>query len=419
MIKFSCRCKHVFELDEDMAGKQIQCPDCHLLVDVPTHAELAELGQDGILQVGDPIPPDPHGFEKLRRVYGKQKVDEFGQEIDIRQSYEELIAAGTSDDPDAFDNHPTAPKYDPETGELVRPLEIRESDRPQIPEAIPFANAALSYATPELNQHASMVRPLLELLMPINLAAMFFVLLAHVFLIMSVFSLFLSFFALFIIGFGLIAHYANVIEEVAIEERDELPRFLRHFNIGEDIWLPAVRVLFAAFICFLPCRILYYVVRYNGHPTLPEIFAIVALDIVGFILFPAVLLINITSGSLSNLRPDRVLGTMATIGWRYVLLVILFMVTFTLYIWGMMATAIHAVSVLTWAPVPWFLTGVGAYGTMILAIYLMHYFAWMMGLCYRAHHLEFPWVFQYQTRIIPGVNAPRHLPMNRPIHPQK
>ena len=164
-----------------MAGRQVQCPDCQRLVDVPTTNELAELSEDGTFRMDAPVDRDSGHFEKMRRVYGKDKVDENGAEIDLRQTRDELAAAGTEDDILAFEHQPTAPKYDPETGELIRPLDI--VDDPTIaphPSQLPMATNTLNYASPEL-QAGLPYSPLARLLSPINLAAMFFVLFFQLF----------------------------------------------------------------------------------------------------------------------------------------------------------------------------------------------------------------------------------------------
>ncbi len=305
---------------------------------------------------------------------------------------------------------PHAPKYDPETGELVRPIEV--ADNPELaphPANIPFAKSAINYAAPDLNQRYSIFSPLLRLVMPINLASMLFVVLAHAFLIMALMSFVLAVFVIFIVGAGIVAHYANVIEEVAIEERDELPRFLRHFNITDDIWLPFCRIGVASILCFWPGMVVRLVGAVKGWP-LPEVTVIhLALDFFGMILFPATVLIAATSGSLTNLRPDRVLGTMFQIGPKYVFFVVLYIVAMVPYLIGFAAAASQFMSLFTKGPsVAWFMAGLLDYAIMSIGVFLMHYFAWLLGLAYRSDHDSFPWVLQHHVRTIPGVTAPRY-----------
>jgi hypothetical protein len=394
-----------------MAGLQIQCPGCLLLVDVPTHEELEQLSEDGTIRVEAPSHVvDPDRFEKLRRVYSRTHVDDQGVEIDLRNTPEQIAAAGTDDSALEYDVVPHAPKYDPETGELVRPIEV--ADNPELalhPAHIPFAKSAINYASPDLNQKPSIFSPFLRLLMPINLASMFFVVLAHAFLIMTMFSFVLAIFVIFIVGTGIVAHYANVIEEVAIEERDELPRFLRHFNITDDIWLPFCRMGVAAILCFWPGMVIRLAGAIKGWP-LPEVTVIhSALDLVGIIFFPACLLIATTSGSLTNLRPDRVLGTIFRIGPRYGFFVILYIVALVPYLVGFIAAVSQFGSLFINGPsVKWLFAGLLDYAIMSVGIFLMHYFAWLLGLSYRSEHNSFPWVLQHYVRTIPGVTAPRY-----------
>ncbi|MGD0390211.1 MAG: hypothetical protein ABSC42_14790 [Tepidisphaeraceae bacterium] len=424
MIQFPCRCKHLFEFPDDMAGKQVQCPNCQLLVDIPSMDELSQLSEDGTFRVdAAPAGRSPEQFEEMRRAFSRRKVDENGLEVDLRQTAEQIAAAGTNEPIDDFENFPTAPRYDPETGELLRPLQIRSDDSiPPHPSQIPLAQTTLNYGTADPNAKLSLCRPLLQLLTPINLAVMFFVLLTHLFLILVSFSV-LVIFAILLIGTGLIAHYANVIEEVGVEERDELPRFLRQFNFTDDVLLPCAHVLLAWIICFGLGRVVWIVWAAENWPVRSLYPISLALDSLGLVFFPAVVLTIVTSGSLLNLRPDRLLGTIAQIGPRYAYLVLLYAVAIAVYVFGVFATLWHAMFVYKFvispialppsAPTTWFSSLGAAYEMLIVGIFLMHYFAWLLGLAYRTGHEKFPWVFHHRQRIIPGVNAPRHA---KPVH---
>jgi hypothetical protein len=421
MIKFSCHCNHVFEFPEDMAGRQVQCPDCHRLVDIPTTDQLAEISEDGTFRVEEPAPQETSRFEEMRRVYAKEKVDVDGVEFDLRQTHEELAAAGTENDIYEFEHHPTAPKYDPETGELIRPLDIVVD--PTIaarPSQTPMATNMLDYATPGTGDLP--YSPLAQLLSPINLAAMFFVLLAHLFFYLAAFSLYLTCVAILFIGPALVAHYANVIEEIGIEERDELPRFLRHFSILEDIWYPFAHVFLAWMICFGPAVLLWPYWILHGWPLTPAIITVSILDLAGLILFPAVVLTTTTGGSLMNLQPKRVMTVIALIGPKYPLLVLLYFVAFVFYVIGMLTVPIQFILMLAMARhVPIYYRAPVAYGSMIAGIFLMHYFAWLLGLHYRRLHQKFPWVYHQRERIIPGVTTRRYARFVRgfPVQPPK
>ena len=412
MIKFTCHCNYLFELPEEMAGRQVQCPSCQRLVDVPTHNELAELSDDGTFRMDAPAAPKAGHFEEMRKVYAKDKVDEFGMPIDLRQTRSELAAAGT-DEPFDFDENPTAPKYDPETGELIRPLDIVQD--PAIaphPSQVPLATNTLNYATPAL-QGELPYSPLVRLLSPLNLVTMFFVLLCQGFFFFAAVIPLLSVLAIVFVGPAIIAHYANVVEEIGIEERDELPRFLRHFNFVDDIWLPFAHVLLAWAICFGPTEILSILWRHFHWSLSSEIFVRSFFDIAGLIFFPAVVLTTITSGSFANLRPDRILNVIAQIGPRYAFLVILHAVAFVFYLFGMLFPPIQIYLFITNTRYrsPDYI-GPAACVLLVVAIFLMHYFAWLLGLAYRRRNQNFHWVFHDHARIIPGMNAPRY---SRPV----
>jgi hypothetical protein len=407
MIRFACQCKYEFEVPEEFGGRQLQCPQCKLLVDVPTQAELAQLTEEGIFRMEESGPAKDH-FEELRRAYSKRKVDENGVEIDLRLTPEQLAAAGTNDE--ALDPVGTAQKYDPETGELIRPLEVRhDPNEPAHPSQIPMAHPTLNYATRDYNADVSIFAPLVELLMPINLVTMFFVLLVHLFMTAIVFSIYVVIGITLIFGGGLVAHYANVIEEIAIEQRNELPRFLRHFNLADDIWLPFCNILLAFIYCFLPAIFMHAFLSDSSLGPAPKVLINLSMVMLGLIFFPAAVLTTTTSGSILNLRPDRVLGTIAQVGARYAYFVIVLVAAVIAYYVGFVETLLVPIRFIggktaqSWIEIP-----AVAYTALVLGIYLMHYFAWILGLSYRLFHHQFPWVLQRHIREIPGVTASRY-----------
>ena len=411
MIRFSCICKFAFEVPAEMAGTQMQCPECHRLVDVPSMDELQGIGEDGAYRMSAAEPgTDPEHFERMRRAFAKEKVSEEGLEIDLRQTHEQFLAAGTEEHYEDYSAGGTVPKYDPETGELVRPLEVKGEPRvmPVIADAVPLAQTALNYASPGVRVGYSIWSPFLKLFAPINMASMFFVFLTHVFIAISVFSLFSRFIVELGAGLALIAHYGVVMEEIGIEELDEIPRFMRHFNIADDIWLPFARIFLAWMICFGPGWVvwMFWGNMKITHPA--GLLAAMGLDAVGLVFFPAIVLTTVTSGSFSNLRPDRVLGTIGRIGAKYAFFVVLYFVAITIYMVGFVATPIHVAEIIGKTPfLVWLREGFIWWGLLALGIVLMHWFAWLMGMAYRTGHMEFPWVFQQMVRDIPGVTGPR------------
>jgi hypothetical protein len=236
---------------------------------------------------------------------------------------------------------------------------------------------------------------------------------------MGLFSLVMAFVVIIVMGVGIVAHYANVIEEVAIEERDELPRLLRHFDFADDIWLPFCRVCVASVLCFGPGIAVRLAAAIEGWPPDRVRVAHLILDFLGLILFPATVLTTTTSGSYANLRPDRVVGAIARIGPRYALFVVVFTVAIIVYALGFTAAVFQLNELFLRGPsVQWFLKGLTAYGILFAAIFLMHYFAWLLGLSYRMGHHSFPWVLQHYVRAVPGVTAPRY-PASVPPSPRQ
>jgi TctA family transporter len=41
-----------------------------------------------------------------------------------------------------------------------------------------------------------------------------------------------------------------------------------------------------------------------------------------------------------------------------------------------------------------------SYGSLIMGIFLMHYFCWVLGLLYRQKHEQFPWVLQRHVKTL-------------------
>jgi hypothetical protein len=123
--------------------------------------------------------------------------------------------------------------------------------------------------------------------------------------------------------------------------------------------------------------------------------------IIGTILTPAVLLTTNTSGSTLNLRPDRVLKVIRICGAHYIGVTLLWAVAWPIYAIGwvgfcfaLLRAFIGVNSRSRGILVDWMVV----LPALLVGIYLMHYFCWYLGLLYRAHHAEFPWVFQRHIR---------------------
>ncbi len=136
-IGFSCRCGEQFEVPLEMAGTELQCPQCKRLVDVPSISDVNNIEDDGTLKLDGTEPQtEPGRFHELREAFRRERVDDFGREIDLRRDVtgrligggeEELIGLA-GDVPLAAIPLPQAalerPKYDPVTGELIEELGV-------------------------------------------------------------------------------------------------------------------------------------------------------------------------------------------------------------------------------------------------------------------------------------------------------
>src|SRR5580658_5105244 len=124
MIRFTCRCGHLFEESDDDAGAGVQCPMCLLLNDVPLPGELAAMGGDGTYTVGQRLTvPNPDALPDLIEAFGKNKVDADGNPIDLRNEDGDMLDVGAFETVEQM-QHRQRPRYDPETGELLTPIPL-------------------------------------------------------------------------------------------------------------------------------------------------------------------------------------------------------------------------------------------------------------------------------------------------------
>lgn len=424
MIRFNCNCTNPIEVADDMAGGLLQCPKCGRLLDIPTLDDLANLNEDGTYRVGAKVAdPEPNRLPELKRTYGHDKIATDGREIDLRPTPEDVAAAGTEyGEIDLVEQmHVSPPKYDPITGELIRPMTMRPDQVPDTPVSqIPVAVPVLGYASGQtLTRGAAAVgNPFKALLSGPNLFVMLVVFFMHTIGVMLPVGIaMLGFIASILTGalsllamMVLFSHYGMVLEELAIEERDELPRPLRDANLYDDVFRPFCNELTAVVLCYWPVIALLLAGRQNHLLRVAELAFLSA----GTFFFPAVFLTAVTSGSFLNLWPPRVLETIACIGSRYVMYAVLFVAAALVYLLGI------AGSVLGLGTIFWVLTGIRLPGfvgrlagclTLAIGIYLMHAFCWILGLAYQRHHVEFPWVLQ---RHIPDPTRPPPPPRKKP-----
>jgi hypothetical protein len=410
MIKFPCKCGNIFNLTDDMAGGMLQCPRCGLLNDIPTLNDLPNLSEDGTVKLAERSASsevhDQHAIAQMHVAFSPHTTDHLGRQKDLRPDEEHFQAIGESNE------EPTRaiPKYDPATGELVRALDLKSSEpMPVLPatdDAPPLAAIpvqpiqparSISYATYGTHAAVTPATLLLELFQPANAVVMLFLFIFY--LIAGTFGTMLAIGSLFfhislqvlnVFLWLIIAHYGCVIEDTALEARDELPRPLRNLDLNQDIISPFINVVVAGLICYFPAII-------AGIPRIPlddhtRLLLVLLFGFVGSFFFPAVVLTTITGSTLQNLRPDRVLAVMLRCGGDYILAV-------GVYLVWLLPTAFYLIAeTATWmdptiaARLQKPLVCIPA---LAVCVYLTHYFCWLLGLMYRSHHEQFPWVLQH------------------------
>jgi hypothetical protein len=402
MIKFPCKCGFGFEVSQEMAGQPLQCPRCMLLNEVPLLSDLADLEQDGTIRM-EPVSIEEEGRREaeLRRTYLPRRQDDSGDDIDMRNTFDQMADAGADEIPLELKDlvRPGTPKYDPVTGELIKPLTMR-GDEAQSVIPIPAGPATLQYQKHYESPGLTMWKAPLLLFTPGSGAVMLFMVgiqlaTLGVWVICGAGLLWAGFIPAFVYLMT-IAHIANIVEETGPEEKDDLPTPMRGASWYEDIWFPFWRFTVAFAFCYWPALL-----TYSSHSAWHKLGPVLApgiagaLALLGSFLFPAVLLITVCSGTYINLRPDRVLGTISAIGGKYLLVAILWCASAGIFVAGTLGGIAWALNLVAWvksaSPPP----NIGLSMVLITAgMYLLHMFGWILGGLYRNNHSNFPWAFQ-------------------------
>jgi len=295
------------------------------------------------------------------------------------------------------------------------------AENPASPAEIPMAKPALNYASNATLVRPSFLRLFVNLFMPLNIAVMFAVLCLHVlllpvFLAASVGILFPILAVIFLAG-ALLAHYGNVIEEIGPYERDELPRPMRDVSWHEDLWSPFCNVIGSLLICYGPAFFTPGVLhRFGVHEPAGLILALI-LAILGTFLFPAVVLTMQCSGTILNLRPDRILQVIAICGTDYFITLLVLILAVLIYSWGGVGTALATIEFLhTSGLPPWLISWTVTVPVLCVGIFLTHFFCVCVGLLYRFHYSQFPWILQRHERTKRDSEAPG-LPPSRRTRP--
>jgi hypothetical protein len=416
MIKFPCKCGFQFEVAQERAGEPLQCPRCMILNEVPLLSDLADLENDGTIRM-EPISREEQGAreEELRRTYLPRRQDETGNDIDMRNTFQQYVNAGADDVPlELKDNlRPGTPKYDPVSGELIKPLAMRgEEARPVIP--IASGPPTLHYEKNYFSPAQAIWRAPMLLFTPGSSAVLLIMVAVHISMlavwVLVGGGLIWAGFIPFFVYMMTIAHVANIIEETGPEEKDELPTPMRGASWYEDIWLPFFRFLTAFAICHAPAFLAIFFLKAHSPATV-ALFR--GLFLAGSFFFPAALLIVNTSGTYINLRPDRILGTIGAIGIRYGLVVLLWLVSAWLLVEGTLRGIVWAASLVALDPPAVAPPNIGiTLAEITFGMYLIHMFSWILGGLYRSCHPKFPWV--YQRYITPPKIKRRKVRPHRP-----
>lgn len=382
-----------------MAGGSIQCPHCHLLADVPLLSDLGNLEDDGTLKMQPPTLDEADREAELKRAYIPRRQDDNGEDYDLRQTFEQLVEAGADHVPLELKDElrPGAPKYDPITGEIIHPMAMKGDDH-QAVVPIPIGPKVLQYQPVDAASATAFRGSLGALLRPGNIVVLVFIFLLH--LVMATEYLFILRGVAFVFIFFFIwPHLANVVEEVAVQESDEFPTPLRGLSFVDDLWNPLIHFFGAWLICYgiapATIAIAAHFLAAQSAQTVPMAqLVITVLSLLGSYFFPAVFLTLCTSGSLWNLRPDRVFGVIGICGVRYWAMVAFWLVSLAVY-----AAALFAVDGANYWGLPTALylflkAKVVCLPLVFVAICLMHLFARELGMLYRANHEKFPWVLQ-------------------------
>jgi hypothetical protein len=439
MIQFNChRCHRPLEVSEDEVGSSLQCPGCGYLIDVPTLNDIQHLQQDGTYEMVESIPakgklPDNRKLPSLME----------HDELDRRATAEEFLAIGVTPEELAEQRQevapgvPKAPKYDPITGELLTPIELKSDRKPGTPPpmvALPASvadrlnpNKTLSYARASLasktGREEKLWYPYVGMFKIANLAVWLlvtFMLGGGVFL--QIFP-FLALLFMYIIWPALmlicICHVANTVDETGPTGRDEMPVPLRQLSWVEDIWRPLVYLFVSWFLATLPLTGFRVV---TGQ--WPPLYAQLPLEILFYFVFPALLMTTVCSGALNNLLPHRSLGIIPIIGWRYLLPVVAFAGGYVLLV-GSLNVIFASISLaagmslnsgpaptaaagavapaaagggFSLAKIPVWVFSAAALPVLAVGVYLLHVACWQMGLLYRRYNERFPWVWQKHVK---------------------
>lgn len=404
MIEFTCRCGNLISAASELAGGLVQCPQCKRLNDVPLPSDLANLDDKGIYKLDTPPPrpsDNPQRVAELTTLFTRDRFDTSGAPIDLRSDRTGRDGPVPVESLGPLDNAP--PKYDPVTGELIRDIDVKP-DTPASKLALPVAKKVQIAPTRidgiDIPKDGEEWLIPARLLQPVNILVMGIIVIAHIFAAGMMLAIAAFYWILvpfwFILHLLFLAHYGNVIDETGPDSKTDLPTPLRNVDWHDDTFGPFAKVLSALLISYGPGFLLLL----NAGKVPPQLLLPLSgvLTIIGTLLFPALLLTTTTSGSLLNLRPDRVFGVIYVIGVQYGMLVPIWIGASLFLGFGIIGTnMLAAVSVADVGPAPRWMSAPVVIGALVAGTFLMHLFCCYLGLLYRKHHAAFPWVYQRFT----------------------
>ena len=407
-------------MSDDMAGLSTQCPKCGLLLDVPALSDAGAIDADGTYRLDNrPAPKINEHLQELTTVYfpGRHRPD--GSEIDLRGTVGPPVKPSPEPAPAAPSAAPIQhPKYDPETGELIVPVDLNQPAAAVPYSDLPTAGRVIEYSATADHTHPFIVDlgVFTRLFEPVNLIVLGVMFVMHLALIvLAIVSdyIIVIFFAPVALTVLLIGHYAMLVEEMGPNERDELPRPLRNVHFYDDFVAPFTHMVSSLLLCYWPSLIIMVAnlsAWANDHPfPFPHTRDLhLTIFLIGSLAFPATLQTICTSGNILNLRPDRIWGTIRCTGLRYLLIVLLWMLAITSCLAGQLAVTFYWLSLFTpkSPPLPLLAQSFIAYPLLILGVYLLHAFGWVLGREYQRCHPFYPWILQQHIRVSEPVEHP-------------
>ena len=155
MIQFKCSCGQILRVDDAEAGGATQCPHCGRLRGVPTLDELNTLDDDGTIRLsdgwtgGDVAPPqevdedepvseaDEVAAPPLRLNYARGSTPTAAA---LQRAARVTARVEPTPAPvPVRERRVERPKYDPETGQRIVPLDLGEARPPEVSPAAPPA----------------------------------------------------------------------------------------------------------------------------------------------------------------------------------------------------------------------------------------------------------------------------------------